>query len=244
MKISARTDIGQKRQMNQDCYNFGKVEGCNICWAVVCDGMGGMAAGNVASELVVDVISRSYSDNLNSKSSPSFINNLIKNSVNAANAAVYDMSKSKPSLKGMGTTVVTVVVLDSVAYFAHAGDSRAYLYQNGELTQVTTDHSIVQSMVETGQITEDEAKNHPNKNIITRAVGVNCNLDVDFETAQLCPNDIILLCTDGLTNCVDHETIFKTVKESKFKDISEHLVNIANKNGGSDNITVVALCSE
>lgn len=241
MLVSAQTDIGLKRTSNQDSYEFGQIEKGAVTWAVVCDGMGGMAAGNVASVEAVRVIANSFKNNLSPKSSPSFINNLLKSSIDSANSAIYDMALNDETLRGMGTTVVAVVVVKGVAYFAHAGDSRAYIYSNNTLTQITTDHSVVQTMVDNGQITEDEAKNHPNKNIITRALGVASYIDIDFTEQPLNEGDVIILCTDGLTNCIDDELLGLSASDNDFETLAQRLIDLANQNGGNDNITVVAV---
>ena len=240
MKISAKTDIGLKRSANQDSFRSGMLTKENIAWAVVCDGMGGMAAGNIASEQAVEVISKALEQNLSPKSSSKFIFNLLKTSVDSANATVFDMASKNVELRGMGTTVVSFVVKDNIAHLIHAGDSRAYIFQNDELLQITTDHSVVQTMVESGQITQDEAEHHPNKNIITRAVGVAPSIETDMSELSLGSGDIILLCTDGLTNCVDAELIKNTIIDTEFSVLADKLVDLANQNGGNDNITVVA----
>lgn len=241
MTVSAKTDVGMKRTTNQDSYNFGVIENGAITWAVVCDGMGGMAAGNVASSEAVKVISKAFEQNLSPRSSPSFINNLLRSAIEAANAAVYGMAVEKEELRGMGTTVVAVIIARGVAYFAHAGDSRAYALNGNEFSQITTDHSVVQSMIEHGQLTEDEAKNHPNKNIITRAIGVAPSIDIDFTDRSVASGDTVILCSDGLTNSID-EGLFKfAASDNDFESLAERLVDLANQNGGSDNITVVAI---
>lgn len=241
MNVSAKTDIGLQRSSNQDSYDYGYVDKDFAVWAVVCDGMGGMAAGNVASAEAVKVISSAFQQNLSPKSSPHFINNLLKSSIESANASVYNMAVADENLRGMGTTVVAVVVIKGVAYFAHAGDSRAYLYSGGEISQITTDHSVVQSMVEKGQITEEEAKNHPNKNIITRALGIAPYIDIDFTDFSLNDGDIVILCSDGLTNCIDNDLIKFAASDNDFDSLATRLVDLANHNGGSDNITVIAV---
>ena len=241
MLISAKTDVGLKRATNQDCFEFGQLEKGAVTWAVVCDGMGGMAAGNVASAEAVRVISQLLKNNLTPKSTPSFINNLLKTSIESANAAIYDMAIKDEALRGMGTTVVAVVIVKGVAYFAHVGDSRAYCYIERALRQITTDHSVVQTMVDTGQITVDEAKNHPNKNIITRALGIAPYVDIDFAENQLKENEVIILCSDGLTNCIDDELLALSASDNDFETLADRLVDLANQNGGNDNITVVAV---
>jgi len=241
MLVSAKTDIGMKRSTNQDSYSYGQFENGTITWAVVCDGMGGMAAGNIASITAVEVIAGALEQNLSPKSSPSFVKNLLKTSIESANAKIFSMAEENEDMRGMGTTVVAVVVIKGVAYFAHAGDSRAYYYSNNQLSQVTTDHSVVQTLFESGQLTQDEAKNHPNKNIITRALGVASYIDVDFETLDVSEGDTVLLCTDGLTNCIDDELIKLASTDNDFSSLAERLVELANQNGGNDNITVVAV---
>jgi len=241
MLVSAKTDIGMKRSTNQDSYSYGQFENGTITWAVVCDGMGGMAAGNIASITAVEVIAGALEQNLSPKSSPSFVKNLLKTSIESANAKIFSMAEENEDMRGMGTTVVAVVVIKGVAYFAHAGDSLAYYYSNDQLSQVTTDHSVVQTLLESGQLTQDEAKNHPNKNIITRALGVASYIDVDFETLDVSEGDTVLLCTDGLTNCIDDELIKLASTDNDFSSLAERLVELANQNGGNDNITVVAV---
>ena len=241
MEFSAKTDIGLKRSMNQDSFKCGMLEKENIAWAVVCDGMGGMAAGNIASEQTTSVVSKALEQNLSPKASSKFILNLLKTSVDSANATVFDMSSKNEELRGMGTTVIAVVVKNNTVSLVHAGDSRAYIFKDGELSQITTDHSVVQTMVESGQITQDEANHHPNKNIITRAVGVAPTIQTDVSEITLCSDDIILLCTDGLTNCVDANLLKNTIIDTEFSILAERLVDLANQNGGNDNITVVAI---
>ena len=241
MVVSAKTDVGMKRSTNQDSYSYGQLENGTITWAVVCDGMGGMAAGNIASATAVEVIAGSLEQNLSPKSSASFVKNLLKNSIESANAKIYSMSEENDDMRGMGTTVVAVVIIKGVAYFAHAGDSRGYYFSNNELSQITTDHSMVQTLVDKGQLTEDEAKSHPNKNIITRALGVATYIDIDFETVDISSGDTVLLCTDGLTNCIDDELIKLASTDNDFASLADRLVELANQNGGNDNITVVAV---
>lgn len=241
MIVSAKTDIGMKRSTNQDSFSYGQLDSGAVTWAVVCDGMGGMAAGNIASSTAVEVISGSFENNLSPKSSASVVRNLLKSSIESANARVHNMAFEKEEYRGMGTTVVAVVVIKGVAYIAHAGDSRMYFYSNNQLTQITTDHSVVQTLIEKGQLTEQEAKNHPNKNVITRALGVNSYIDIDFEEIEVSQGDSLLLCTDGLTNCIDDELIKLATSDNDFPTLAERLVELANQNGGYDNITAVAV---
>ncbi len=239
MKFAAKTDIGKVRESNQDAYATGELPD-GVAWAVVCDGMGGAAGGNVASQTAVKIISEqitsAYRASMRSKS----IKNLLVSAINAANISVFDMAQANAGLAGMGTTVVCVLIADGVAYIAHAGDSRAYLL-NGAIQPLTRDHSIVQEMVDTGRLTKDEAKVHPSKNIITRALGVLPDIRVDFYEQPLEKEDILLLCTDGLTNFVEEDAIAEIAKTCKENDFAEMLVAKALENGGGDNVTVVTI---
>lgn len=240
MTFSAKTDIGQKRKLNQDSFQF-KAFGDSAAWMVVCDGMGGMAAGNVASDIAVKCLARCFEDNLSKKASPEQIKSLLKSSILSANAAVFAKANEQEELNGMGTTVVAAVIMNGVCYAAHAGDSRLYRMHNGELHQVTTDHSIVQTMVDSGQLTEEQAKIHPNKNIITRALGVHQDIEIDFSEFEVYEGDIVFLCTDGLTNCVTDQNISEVLMKEEFSDTAQKLIELANNNGGIDNITFVAV---
>lgn len=206
MRIVAKTDKGHVRDSNQDAYAVGEFSD-EVVWAVVCDGMGGAAGGNIASALAVKVISDKINVSYREQMRDSSIKNMLDSALNAANVEVFDMSESKHELKGMGTTVVCAIVKDGQAYIAHAGDSRAYILKNGKIFQITTDHSIVQDLLDKGKITSEQALNHPNKNIITRAVGVDKNIEIDFDQIDLDDDTTLLLCTDGLSNYVSDREI-------------------------------------
>ncbi len=240
MKIVAKTDIGLIRDSNQDSYAAGELPGA-VAWAVVCDGMGGAAGGNLASSTAVKIISDRITSLYREGMSASSIRNMFESAIAAANISVYDMSKANLELEGMGTTVVVTIVVDNTVYVAHAGDSRAYTFSEKSLNQLTKDHSIVQEMVDYGKLTPDEALNDPRKNIITRALGVDADLRIDFNIVDINDDDILLLCTDGLTNYVDNDMICEIIGEGEFDDYAEKLVKRANDNGGGDNITVVAI---
>ncbi len=240
MKIVAKTDIGLKRESNQDSYAAGELPG-SVAWAVVCDGMGGAAGGNFASSTAVKVISERITSLYRAGMSASSIRNMLTSAIAAANISVYDMSKADPELAGMGTTVVVSIVADNTVYIAHAGDSRAYILSDGSLNQLTKDHSIVQEMIDHGTLTPDEAKVDPRKNIITRALGVDSELRIDFDIEDIGENDVLILCTDGLTNFVEPKEIYELTGDGKFYEYAERLVTRANDNGGGDNITVVTV---
>ncbi|MBR5451642.1 MAG: Stp1/IreP family PP2C-type Ser/Thr phosphatase [Clostridia bacterium] len=235
MECIAKTDKGLVRSSNQDSFAFGKM--ADFVWAVVCDGMGGTSGGSIASEMTVSRF-KDTAENMGlavSRSKDAFHTSAI----NSANALIFDKANNDADLKGMGTTVVSVVVSDGVAYIAHVGDSRAYYIKDGKVSFVTKDHSMLQSLVETGKISDDEAKNYKHKNIITRAVGVGKSVDIDFDVVDA-PCGYILLCTDGLTNLLSEETICQIITDD-YPSSAEKLVEAANEQGGYDNITALVI---
>ena len=240
MKIASATHKGVVRATNQDAYGAGELPG-GVIYAVVCDGMGGANGGNIASELsvktIVDQINASYRMGMSSNS----VRRMIETAVNAANIVVFDMANANETLAGMGTTVVCAVLNCNTAHISHAGDSRAYLIREGKILQITKDHSVVQSMLENGQLTPDEARFHPRKNVITRALGVSESIEVDYDEIEMEPDDILLLCTDGLTNFVDMEEILSISSSVPLYELPDALINAANRSGGGDNITVVTI---
>ncbi len=238
MRIFGKTDLGLIRETNQDAFSFGSFDDVN-CWAVVCDGMGGVSGGQVASAICVEKISEALKRGYRDKMSISSAKNLLISAITAANSAVFKESQENYELKGMGTTVVAVLVIDSIAVIAHVGDSRAYIL-NDDIKPVTKDHSFVQLLIDTGKITEEEAKVHPDRNVITRAVGIEHVVDVEIDVVDIDVNDKLLICTDGLNGYVEDVDILKTVNE--YGDSSaEKLVETANNAGGRDNVTVVIL---
>ena len=240
MKIVAKTDIGKKRNSNQDSYAAGELPN-SVAWAIVCDGMGGAAGGNVASSNAVKIISERITSSYRPGMSPISIKNMLISAITAANISIYDMSRVNKELDGMGTTVVCTVVVDGTAFIAHAGDSRAYAITEDSIVQLTKDHSVVQQLVENGEITAKEAKTHPRKNLITRALGVDADIKIDYCEYDFKENDILILCTDGFTNYVENDEFLSIVDNNSYYEIADKLVEAANNNGGGDNITVVAL---
>ncbi len=240
MQIYSKTDTGKMRHTNQDAYNSFELDG-NTVFAIVCDGMGGANAGNIASENAVKIISeyikRSYRKNMDFIG----ISSLLKSAVVSANMELYDMSLKNPDLNGMGTTAVVAAVRENSAVICHVGDSRAYLVSGDSIAQLTTDHSMVQSLVESGKLTPEQAKIHPRKNVITRALGAEENVLVDCVDVNMVKGDTILLCSDGLTNFVEVKDILKAFKNNDISVVAEFLTNCANNGGGGDNITVVTV---
>jgi protein phosphatase len=240
MRISAKTDVGKVRPNNQDSYAAGEFQN-GVTWVVVCDGMGGYRGGNIASSAAVKTISEritgSYRENMTSSS----IKNLLVTSITNANFEIFDMASANEELKGMGTTVVAALITKKAIYIAHAGDSRAYLAADGKLRQITKDHSVVQELVDSGEITREQAMDHPQKNLITRALGVEEIVKVDFTVEDIKGDETLLICTDGLTNEVTEDEILRVLSEKPFEEVADTLVDMANENGGNDNITAVAI---
>ncbi len=227
------------RTTNQDSYFAGEIAE-NAVFAVLCDGMGGANAGNIASETAVkriyEYVNKSYRKNMSAQD----IEKLLKNAVVSANIELYDMSVNNPALSGMGTTAVLALVRNGYAVMAHVGDSRIYLV-NDDIKQLTRDHSVVQSLIESGKITPEDAKVHPRKNVITRAVGAEEEITVDTAGLALSPGDTLMLCSDGLTNYLETEDILNIFKSTDIENIPSALVDAANAGGGGDNITVVTV---
>lgn len=240
MKAYGKTDMGRVRESNQDAFLCGHISE-DALFCVVCDGMGGVNGGNVASAIAVKVISdrimEVYRDGLASNS----VRNLLETAIAAANIDIYDAAMADLNLRGMGTTVVVLIIVDRKLYITHVGDSRAYLFRKDGMDQITRDHSIVQAMVENGQLTQNEARNHPRKHFITRALGVEDTVDCDYGEMNLEDGEFLLICTDGLTNMVETDEIYRLVQSADPEIVPERLIHAANMAGGSDNITVVVV---
>lgn len=229
------TDIGRKREINQD-YVFATDEtiGNLPNLLVVADGMGGHRAGDFASRFTVEVLVEEVQN-----SKETHPEQILGNAIQTANERLMEEAAKDSRLEGMGTTLVAATILDHVLYFANVGDSRLYLI-NKEIRQLSKDHSMVEEMVRLGGLTEEEAKHHPDKNIITRAMGVKDKVEPDFFEYRLKGGDTILMCSDGLTNMVDDDEIFQIVKSARdIVEAVETLIQRANENGGSDNIGIV-----
>ena len=243
MKLAGKTDVGRVRQDNQDDYRAGKLPG-DAAWLLVCDGMGGARGGREASQGACNVIERCFQEQYASKCLPGEEETFLKKTLLSANRFVFQKAMQDEALAGMGTTAVCALVRSGRVYLCHAGDSRAYLFRDGRLTQLTHDHSYVQELVDCGTITEEEAEHHPQKNIITRALGVDYRLEPEVTSVQLQAKDLLLLCSDGLTNMVPVEQMEQLLAQGPFYDLPDRLVDAANENGGSDNITALLLAVE
>ena len=238
MKLAGKTDIGNCRKENQDNYRAARLPDDTV-WAAVCDGMGGAAAGQLASQMAIDALEDCFTalPQLAQGQERAF---LLK-CLTRANRAVFDESTREASHKGMGTTAVCALVRDGVAHIAHAGDSRAYLYRAGELRQLTRDHSMVQQLVEAGQITSDEAEHHPHKNLITRALGIEPEMQYDYLRENVQDGDVLLLCSDGLSGFVPDDQLRDILQRTPFFVTPRKLIERALAAGGQDNITALLI---
>lgn len=240
MNIHSKTDKGLVRNDNQDYCLSGKM--CDgAVWAVVCDGMGGANGGHTASTTACEYIAREMKNLYSSDFTNEELYALLTNIVSGANLEVYNLAQKNIELIGMGTTCECVFLRDNILHIVHIGDSRTYLVRNQKAYQLTKDHSLVQEMVSRGEITEDEALVHPNKNFITRAIGVKNTIKVDYTQYEYKPGDIVIICTDGLTNCVSKEEIAEVVNNNPKNQITDKLVEEAKFGGGTDNITVITI---
>ncbi len=242
MYLSYRTDIGNKRDENQDSILATFIDE-NVSLAVVCDGMGGALSGGVASQMAVKTIFNRIKDNFRPDASPNSIRNLMLTAVHAANTLVYDKSKEDIDKNGMGTTCVAALVQDRHCYVVSVGDSRAYLLTENNIEQITTDHTYVQLLYEQGIITKEEQKTHKLKNVITRALGVEADVEVDYFELEPEGNFSLLLCSDGMSNYCDEQFIYDTVYGRNLDNAVTELVNYSNEQGGSDNITVAIIAN-
>lgn len=241
MEIYTKTDIGLERMENQDCVWGDMLQG-GACAAVLCDGMGGESDGGLASRLTVDIISKRIKESFSENMSKNSIRNLLITSVIAANSIVYEESLKRSVHAVMGTTCVGAIVAGGRAYIVNVGDSRAYEVFSTEtddcIRQITKDHSRVQELVDKGRIPPEEAKNHPDTNIITRAVGVDGDVTPDFFEVELAAGQKLLLCSDGLSTYGDDFDIMDICIYSAPNEVCDKLIDYANANGGHDNASV------
>ncbi|MUT66829.1 Stp1/IreP family PP2C-type Ser/Thr phosphatase [Paenibacillus sp. NEAU-GSW1] len=243
MITASRSDIGRIRQINEDRHWAGTLEN-GATLAIVADGMGGHQAGDVASQIAVNT----FRDRMEKSAAKAGLTveegkMLIRQAIVGANDVVYDMASRNEQYYNMGTTIVAALLLDERAIIGHIGDSRVYQIAENGIVQLTEDHTLVNELVKSGQVSAEEAAHHPRRNVITRAVGTDAQVTVDILTTDLAAGDVLLLCSDGLTNMVSDEQLLRTVQEDgpKLSDKAEHLIQLALHAGGDDNITVVLI---
>ena len=233
IEIGNHSDVGRVREINEDY--FGSFHGNYGELLIVCDGMGGHKGGEIASRLSVESI-RNHFESLNNSFDPV---KELKASIQSANNTLIDTAKRDPALNEMGSTVVITLLQDDKAYIANLGDSRIYMCSDGTIKQLTKDHSLVQQMVDSRMISLEEAKHHPQKNVITRSLGIGLLTEPEVsDEIKIKEGDIFILCSDGLTTFVNENEVLKIVSNDSVQDAANKLVDLANSRGGEDNITV------
>ena len=242
----ARTDLGLKRELNEDSY----LADSNINLYIVADGMGGHAGGNIASKMSVNIIRKRvrearkagilFSRDAIDNESPAILK-MLEESIKEASAKIFEKSDKQPELAGMGTTVTLMLAHGKRAYVAHVGDSRLYRLRNSKFEQLTEDHSLVNEQVKAGFITSEEAQHSRFRNIITRSVGFESEVTADTLSLVMKPADVFLICSDGLTGMVEDDEIQETIKKARLSQAPARLVDLANRAGGEDNVTVVVM---
>jgi len=245
--IGAKTDVGMRRSNNEDC--FALEPSLHLC--VLSDGMGGEAAGELASKISVEEIGRHMKEVARNGSAPllaessaqySEITNQLAGAVRRSNRVIWEAAQQHASQRGMGATVVTALLNGPVMSIAHVGDSRIYLYRGGQLQQLTLDHSLVMEQVRRGLITREEAERSEMQNIIIRALGAEENVEVDVDEVFLMPGDQVVLCSDGLTRMVPDPGIAEIIADAaSSQEAADRLVDAANEQGGEDNISVIVV---
>lgn len=252
MIYSMQTNIGNIRECNEDSYITFINNDKDMCFFIVADGMGGYNGGDVASKMVVDSLKQSFESLKLSDAKEStngveyYIRDRLLEGIDIANKEVIEYAQTNLNLEGMGTTVVIACIADDVVYYAHVGDSRMYFANKDMAHQLTTDHSYVEELVKNGIITREQIKDYPQKNIITMALGSEENFSPDFASKKISCGDVLLLCTDGLSNKLDNEEIFEYMKcltvsevdKSLAEKTASDLIDVALRRGGEDNITV------
>lgn len=241
MEFAAVSDIGRVRKINEDSYLVSKNE--IFPYILVADGMGGHEAGEVASRMMSDIIENHLYKTLNENMDYVEAGEAVRRAFIAANSVIYTYSKNHYKIMGMGTTATFAMVFKGKIIIAHVGDSRGYKIDEHEINQITRDHSYVMELVAMGELTEQEAKHHPKKNYITRAIGAEDVVRVDI-TIKPYNGEIIFLCSDGLTNFVEDDEIFDYMSNNDLETGINKLAELANERGGRDNITIAVMAQE
>ena len=243
MRACGKTDVGLRRHENQD--TFAVEQGKKLLIAVVCDGMGGAEGGQIASSVAVETFMKEMRALIRTDMTAEQLRELASFCVAKANTAVYQRALQDPAYQGMGTTLVSAVAEEKYAIVCNIGDSRAYLIRGGEITRITHDHSVVQTLVENGNITAEEARTHPNRNLITRALGPEEHIECDVYDVTLGADERLLLCSDGLVVTATDEEMYEAVaRGEKPAESLEHLLELSKQRGAPDNVTAVLLYHE
>lgn len=240
MVFSAKTDTGYMRAHNEDCLGSYVSKDGKTTFLIVADGMGGMNAGEVASKIQVELFLKKVSELDCSGWDDDRLAAVAENAIKEANAVIYQEALKDPDRYGMGTTAVICIVHEDKLITANVGDSRAYISTKSELIRVSRDHSYVEDLVQQGAISSIQARKHPDRNIITRAVGCMEHIEVDIFVNDFGKDSVLLMCSDGLNNMVEDDYLQRIIRRNKNMDkLADRLISVAKKNGGADNITVI-----
>lgn len=242
MRACGITDVGQSRTVNQDIFKIHLVPEYKQGVVLVCDGMGGANGGEVASKIAAETALNYIVSQLKPKMTTEFMSDVVKRAAAKANAEIMLTASKNADLLGMGTTFVCAMMEENRVVIGNVGDSRAYGIVNDKIKQITQDHSLVNDLIQAGELHPEEAHAHPKKNVITRALGAEVSTVCDIFTVEAQPNSHLLLCSDGLTNEVsDPELCYEVLNSNAPSESCKSLLSIANKRGGHDNITVVVV---
>lgn len=237
MKTAFLTDRGKVRSHNEDCVGV-FINAAGAVLAIIADGMGGHLAGDVASEMTVSAFKKLWNET-GDFPTPDTAENWLREQIGSVNKMIFEHALTHPECQGMGTTFVGAICTGNFATIGHIGDSRCYLYNSDGFKQLTNDHSLVHELVRSGQISKEDAEHHPRKNVLLRALGTES--DVQMDTRSICveDSDVILLCSDGLSNKLSDPELQDILKANEsLEDMAFKLINLANQNGGEDNISV------
>ena len=242
MKVFTRTDIGRTRSMNQDSFLVSESKENGFKLYILADGMGGYKGGEIASKVAVTAVSKfideKFADVPKDKQS---ILDFLEDAIAFANSAIYEESEQDEELQDMGTTLEVLLIYKNKIYIGHIGDIRIYRIRKNKMKKITTDNSYVEKLIQDGDITREEAYNHPKKNLLIKALGTDEEVEPDMIYTVLNKNDILIICSDGLTNMIREERILNIVKDNTEEDVTNVLVDEANNAGGLDNITVIVI---
>lgn len=242
MEFVAKTDVGLRRSNNEDSY-FAKKYSDEVSLYIVADGLGGYEGGEIASRLLTIKMSRYFEEHLNDDlKDESIVSDILLTALDKINGEIYKMEKSSPKYNGMGTTIVLVAVIYNKVYYLSVGDSRLYYISNdrNSIKQITEDDTYVNTLLKTNAIEQKDVENHPQKHVLTKAIGVFKDIKTELHALNE-TSGYLLLCTDGLTNMLDNESILQVLQMKKFENTANEYIKKANENGGVDNTTVVVI---
>ena len=240
MKVFTKTDIGKARSMNQDSFFVSENNDNGLNLYILADGMGGYKGGEIASKVAITAVSKYITEKFDSiAKDKNSILNLLEDAIIFANSAIYEESEQDEELQDMGTTLEVLIIYKQKVYIGHVGDSRIYRIRKNNMKKITTDHSYVEKLIQDGEITREESYNHPKKNLLIKALGTDEEVEPDLIYTVLNKNDMIIICSDGLTNMIKEKEILDIVLNNSSENVVEVLVDEANEAGGLDNITVI-----